>query len=65
MTCPICDWPVCECDLDDDLEEDEFDEDDQFELVLDCGTAGCLMPGEHMRCECHTVEMIKAQEQNE
>jgi hypothetical protein len=39
----------------------EPDEDSENEMVLNCGLEGCLMPGEHMRSECHTVEMIEAQ----
>ena len=35
------------------MHEDEMDDD---ELVVDCGTQGCLMPGLHFRSECHTVD---------
>lgn len=44
-------------DFDDEWPAEE--DDDQHEMVLDCGLEGCLMPGEHMRCECHTVEMVE------
>lgn len=37
-----------------DREEDEF--------VMDCGDPGCLMPGEHFRSECYTLEMAEAWE---
>jgi len=36
--------------------EDEMDDD---EIVADCGTPGCLMPGLHFRSECHTIEMVE------
>jgi hypothetical protein len=56
----------------DDYTDDELDEVDdgwcdpneaKDELVLDCGTPGCLMPGEHFRSECHTVEDMEAMEE--
>lgn len=42
-------------DVDDDAEERD-------EMVLDCGLENCCMPGEHLRSECHTPEMIEAME---
>jgi hypothetical protein len=39
-----------------------YDEDDEDEFVLFCGVEGCLMPGEHFRSECHTIEHVKAYE---
>jgi hypothetical protein len=39
----------------------EPENDDEHEMVLACGLEGCVMPGEHMRSECHTAEMLEAQ----
>lgn len=50
------DWEFEEYDYD-DLEEDEDNE-----MVLDCGFEGCVMPGYHMRSECHNAEMLVQQE---
>lgn len=49
-----------------DDEDGRFDEDmssdDNPEHEFGCDFPGeCLMPGEHMRSECHSIEMIEAQ----
>jgi len=44
----------------DDLWGDGED-DRENEWVLDCGLKDCCMPGYHYRHECHTPEMIEAQ----
>jgi hypothetical protein len=49
-------------DDNDDFDDEWEAEDDEDEMVLDCGVEGCLMPGEHMRSECHTVADVLRQE---
>ena len=58
--CPICGDPheACTCGADD---RDEPDDDPEHEIGCDF-PGECLMPGEHMRCECHTVEMVEVYE---
>lgn len=54
--CPRCGDPreACLCGAD----EDDWDDP---ELEDSCAFPGeCLMPGEHTRSECHTVEMVEA-----
>lgn len=52
---------------DDDLcERDRYDRiDEEFNRDEDkwtcCFPGECLMAGEHMRSECHTVEMVRQQ----
>lgn len=41
---------------------DESEDDEENEMVLDCGFEGCVMPGEHMRSECHNAQMLEAQQ---
>lgn len=45
-----------------DFDRDEIDgEDDRESDKWECQFPGeCLMPGDHMASECHTVEMIRA-----
>lgn len=45
----------------DDSDELSYDEpDEDLEHEIGCDFPGqCLMPGEHMRSECHTVEMME------
>jgi hypothetical protein len=53
--------PDDDCDQWD--ERDDYDvEDDDDELVMFCGTPGCLEIGLHSRDECCTVEHIEAYE---
>jgi hypothetical protein len=50
-----------------DSEADQFynylddEEDDEREKWTCAFPERCLMPGEHMRSECHTVEMLEAE----
>ncbi len=39
-----------------------YDDDDQDEYVLNCGTKGCLEIGYHCRSECYTIEHVQAYE---
>jgi hypothetical protein len=50
-------------------EEPEDDGSDPFsdclptdDFVMECDLPGCIMPGPHFKSECHTVEMLEAQE---
>ena len=45
-----------------DEEEETYSDDEHDEMVLDCDTEGCCMPGYHFRSECHTAEMMDAME---
>jgi hypothetical protein len=56
--CERCEEPnsVCRCD-----ESDEPDGNPEHEWGC-CFPDRCLMPGEHMKSECHDVEMVEAQE---
>ena len=52
------------CEDDELMSDEEFDalftEDPEHEIGCDFPDE-CLMPGEHLRSECHTIEMIEAQ----
>jgi hypothetical protein len=42
-----------------DYDYDDEDLDDVYRWTC-CFPGKCLMPGEHLRDECHTIEMIEA-----
>ncbi|EKU98147.1 hypothetical protein Lepto7375DRAFT_7408 [Leptolyngbya sp. PCC 7375] len=49
--------------LDHNYYDPEVEEDE--ELVLDCGTPGCIMPGYHFPSECHTAEDLQQHYEDE
>ena len=56
--CISCGEEWCDGDCDDMDYDDLGDERD--EMMFDCGVEGCLMPGEHLRSECHTAADLDA-----
>lgn len=65
-SCDVLKWSsepfIHEEEDDSDFWEDQ-EEDEQ--LVLDCGTPGCLMPGYHFRSECHTAKDLQQHYEDE
>lgn len=52
--------PDDEDDWDHDDEELDADPEDNIDIDNECAFPGaCCMPGEHMRCECHTADMLE------
>jgi hypothetical protein len=53
-------------DFDDEDDANWDDGEDSDEWVHDCGDPNCCMNfAPHLRSECHTPEMIEAQEQDD
>ena len=54
------DFDLCRCDEQPSI-EDEESQSAAERMQIGCLFPGkCCMPGEHLMCECHTVEMMES-----